>query len=164
MFTMTACGNESMLPEAKHVIFPSYSAYVELNSYKASFLEECKRVSHSPSKQCGEAMENALKRLKIRFTTLNDHKDADKGTVILGTCGYTLNEIYIYWPSWETMGEARRESLMFHEMGHCILNIQGHSEASHGADVSIMNTSIINETHYKLERDRMLTLLFNERR
>lgn len=65
----------------------------------------------------------------------------------LGVCRYggplVVPEIYIsryYWNSSDLSSWSSKEQLMFHEMGHCILNRRHRNDTVNGYQASIMNS------------------------
>ncbi len=63
--------------------------------------------------------------------------------------------------TWETLDEASRESLMFHELGHCILKRVHMSERnSMGTPVSVMNPYAIDSETYEKHHDEYVAELF----
>jgi hypothetical protein len=53
--------------------------------------------------------------------------------------------------NWDTMEESRREALLFHELGHCVLK-QTHRNGTTGAGIpsSVMNTYLLDAEVYQL--------------
>lgn len=90
----------------------------------------------------------ALGRIQVEFV------ETMEGNVI-GKCypGLMTPRIEINRSYWERPGvsNARRESLMFHELGHCILG-RGHDDSlisGYGLDKSIMNSIALPSGHYE---------------
>ena len=90
---------------------------------------------------------------------------SDEG--VAGTCQYhshSSNVITIDLSFWENANPALRELVVFHELGHCVLN-QGHREGENnqGACISLMNsgTSGCNVYYNEENREYYLDELFN---
>lgn len=57
---------------------------------------------------------------------LVESPDANKPSII-GMCYFGSRRIVIKQSYWEKVGPLEREALIFHELGHCIQEKQGHS-------------------------------------
>lgn len=97
-------------------------------------------------------------------------KDGDK---ILGNC--LLNPeffpplVRIRWVTWEDMGEVKRQNLINHELGHCLL-VRDHNdkmiscrieEKDQDCSASIMNSHLINSKVYLSDEDYYLNELYS---
>ena len=84
----------------------------------------------------------------------------------VGECRYQgpLREIVIDEKFWQNLSDLRRESLMFHELGHCALNQREHRNEV-GPDecpLSVMNEYLVSETCYVLHRRHYVLELFGK--
>jgi hypothetical protein len=75
--------------------------------------------------------------------------------------------IHIDEEGWDEADDATRESLLFHEMGHCVLG-QNHRNDSGNVDdsptpipTSIMNATIVDGEIYDAHREYYLREFFN---
>lgn len=94
--------------------------------------------------------------LSISFADLKDN--------IAGTC-YSNGHIDIDPEIWKRYGDDEREVLIFHELGHCLLN-RGHTSGnfSDNAPVSIMNPTIMYPVFYRRRKDYYRSELFDNAR
>jgi len=87
---------------------------------------------------------------------------------VLGQCFRNIDrprKVVIDRTEWENSNDARREFLIFHELGHCFLD-RGHTDAkdSEGNCVSIMHSAISLCPEFELtedNRDGFIDELFN---
>lgn len=63
-------------------------------------------------------------------------------------------QISIHPRTWDNLTSPQKECLVFHELGHCVLN-KDHSEQG------IMSPSILSTEDYVGNRDKYLSLFFN---
>jgi hypothetical protein len=63
-------------------------------------------------------------------------------------------QVAIQESAWENLSPNRRELVIFHELGHCVLGL-GHS------DFGIMRPDGGDDSDYETNRERYLDLLFN---
>ena len=87
-------------------------------------------------------------------------QDPETPTFILGKCYVkqdTTPRIVIDTTRWDKMSDVRRETLMYHELGHCALFRQ-HVE---GVNTSIMNPLLISSKTYEENREELLEELFD---
>lgn len=73
-------------------------------------------------------------------------------------------EVIIRESWWNSASQPLRESLLFHELGHCVLN-RDHDNETHEANnfnykASLMNSVIVNSSQYNNHRAGYLTELF----
>lgn len=73
-------------------------------------------------------------------------------------------EVIIRESWWNSASQALKESLLFHELGHCALNRE-HDNETHEANsvtykASLMNSVIVNPNQYNGHRSAYLTELF----
>lgn len=81
-----------------------------------------------------------------------------------GACEISANRpptIIIRQDTWQKMGEAEREELLFHELGHCVLSRKHRKDiGNEGMPKSIMNPYLIRGELYQENRDYYLRELF----
>lgn len=90
------------------------------------------------------------------------------GTSDIGSCsGTTILLQANFWNS-NTTSNSQREQLLFHELGHCLLNISTHDDStvltidqSRSINSSMMSTHAISDGVYRLNRNYYLQKLFN---
>lgn len=82
--------------------------------------------------------------------------NAPSGGTILGTCmkgGFGVPEIKINIEWWSTADYYGREQLVFHELGHCVLN-RGHNDLPAKDQWGMnKNSSIMNSFHFNYYKD-----------
>lgn len=93
-------------------------------------------------------------------------KNLDKrlGNVV-GLCRITSNRIRIYLDkdAWERYDDVRREMLMFHELGHCVLDLDhNRSTMLNGTPLSIMYPNLFSPYTYNKYRPQYLDYLAKE--
>lgn len=148
--TLLGCGNSISFVEDEFV--PYYSSFIEEGE------------SRSPEKGLRE------KPITIKFGPVN----ADEGYTedeTLGGCEIRSirDDGSVYWgtiilinqKNWDSLNEEEKELVIFHELGHCLLNRQ-HKTASFssGVNKSIMHPHIMDSSRYKSKRDFYLDELF----
>jgi hypothetical protein len=93
-----------------------------------------------------------------------EFKDTYNNESILGQCGIKNNtpKITIKKSYFEASNKALKEIIVFHELGHCLLNrdhLSGYDYGNHRL-YSIMNAYEFNDEMYKLNYDYYLKELF----
>jgi len=82
---------------------------------------------------------------------------------VIGTCykgGGIVPTIVIEEDYWDNSTDLIREQLLFHELGHCVLDLDHNNTLNNGVPISLMHESVINEYWYKLYHDDYLNELF----
>jgi hypothetical protein len=101
MLFSTSCSNK--------IVFKK--RYDKIDEEASSYVKEFVFVSR------GRIKPAHLKNLTIGFRSFNDEQN------VIGTCYPWIKEIHINKDWWEkNQSSEQRVSLMFHELGHCILN------------------------------------------
>lgn len=104
--------------------------------------------------------------LNIYFT---DDLKSDGKLQTIGKCDYNritgVNTVWIKRDYWESSDEDIKELLLFHELGHCILNQVGHRNEINFINgdfraISLMNSKIISKD-YPNNKDYYLQELFS---
>lgn len=86
---------------------------------------------------------------------------------VVGTCqyGHHIHHVTIDRPFWETASAARKEMVVFHELGHCVL-LKGHTETynNEGICLSLMNSGTVDcfVAYNSTNRDYYIDELFSE--
>jgi hypothetical protein len=83
------------------------------------------------------------KSISIKFIENIDSKDP--ALTVLGTCIPDSNKIEINKDAWKSLQIPRREALIFHELGHCLLH-RGHDDSIDPVlkkPLSLMNSYLI---------------------
>lgn len=105
----------------------------------------------------------SVDNLIVEFGDLENAQE--RGMCILKT--EETPRIVIRKDTWERMSEATRESLMFHELGHCVLRrVHVTDTGIDGQDylaASLMNPYVVRGDSYKLNRDGYLKELFSKK-
>lgn len=99
-----------------------------------------------------------VRNLVIRFGHLDNPFHSGMCVIRSGA----TPEIIINEKNWNVMSEAKREGLLMHEMGHCVLE-RNHDdeEDSDGNPLSIMNPYTLDGEYYSDNRDDLLSELFD---
>jgi hypothetical protein len=86
---------------------------------------------------------------------------------IFGLCNYSKRQITISRKFWDLASDSsyRKEALIFHELGHCVLNLRGHETESifmsgMTCPKSLMNPALLGQ-EYSKNRDYYIHELFN---
>lgn len=88
-----------------------------------------------------------------KYTPITDLRAdfGDLDSTTLGICDYNTTTITLDKTYWKTANEYARQVLVFHELGHCILD-RGHKEEKvNGVPTSIMYP--INMTKYYIDHE-----------
>lgn len=80
----------------------------------------------------------------------------------VGECHMQSKRVILRLDYWLYANEYLRELLVFHELGHCLLNRKHNNEldAAIGMPSSVMNFSLFNEYYYYANREQYLVELF----
>lgn len=120
----------------------------EFSQYVSDFEQDAYRISNQRL---------VINNLIIRFGEEKDFKPIPKG-VIAGICYYYSTPLILINPViWDNSSELRRQALMYHEMGHCVL-MREHVPAEE--KLSIMNPRLLSESVLKAEYDPLIEELF----
>lgn len=102
-----------------------------------------------------------ITRVNMGFGLIREEGD-------ITTVGYCLTTgsgtkiIRLHEESWRAMDLYEQEELVFHELGHCLLNRVLHCDNRiNGDPISILNAYIPNGNYYKDNREVLLDELFN---
>jgi hypothetical protein len=92
------------------------------------------------------------------------HFDPNVGGIV-GTCNSYSDgrrEVVIDQGFWATASDDVREELVYHELGHCLLN-RAHNNLldTQGQPGSIMNPYLLRESSYRTHRETFVQELFN---
>ncbi len=140
---------------------------VEVNYYAARFREECLK------KNCSAAVMEKLNAVSFQL------KDYPANSQAIGTCIRGQGSLVItirksFWYQEISFKNYAREALVFHELGHCILNrehfITGEAESlvyesykfKSFIDRSYMNHLIGDQRHYREYRQYYVDELFDQ--
>lgn len=103
--------------------------------------------------------ELVVDNLIIEFDTIENAKQKD-GTVIAGICYYNLTPlIVVNRDIWVKLSDAKKQALMYHEMGHCVL-MRDHVPAVD--KFSIMNPILHNDQVLQDNYDYLMEELFTK--
>lgn len=97
-------------------------------------------------------------RLSVRIKSL---KSVSRKTIGLCVKGKSRNTITLDTKFWNQVDEIRKETLLYHELGHCVLG-RGHTSKrmASGEYVSIMTPYILSEKTYLAHREYYILELF----
>lgn len=97
-----------------------------------------------------EDIEKRTKELKIRFAKINKKE--------LANCSYYYGEITINTEHWDKLPIENKEEVVFHELGHCVLNQRYHT------DFGIMKAAgLYDPEFYKEEYEYLINQLFKSK-
>ncbi len=124
---------------------------------------------------CGKTSAERTQELLYKFeddaARYSLHVDTDTLTVkfvdtiggrFVGACAPILKEIWLVKSYWRSASGADQESLMYHELGHCLLD-RGHNDnhnGPYGLPSSIMRRTGLQGDVYETYRDYYLKELF----
>lgn len=113
----------------------SISNYLQVDPELRPFLEEFKVAA----KQRGVVLSDL--NIKMQFKPQSNFKAMEKpGVVVLAWCKYTTpRSIEISKEAYDNSNYWRRRLIIFHELGHCLLNL-AHEDTIKGG--SIMNSNV----------------------
>lgn len=105
--------------------------------------------------------ESGIQTLNIKMSFINDFDDE-----VVGSCRYSkpIRKIIISQIFWKNASLASREQLIYHELGHCVLN-KPHDDSLtiiNGEYIpnSVMNSYMISDYFYVKYRDHYINNLF----
>ena len=84
---------------------------------------------------------------------------------VVGLCDFKSDRTYIYLDkdAWERMDYVGREMLMFHELGHCALDLEHNRSMSYsGEPLSLMFPTLFDPHQYSLHRAEYIDELAQE--
>ena|SRR5438105_1597512 len=82
-----------------------------------------------------------------------------------GICHMATKTVVILEPYWNSINDSEKETLIFHELGHCVLGRQHENNALGGYPHSIMyfaNTIGEDQIYYKAHRQEYINELFGK--
>lgn len=132
-----------------HVIFNSPFFYdnkttPELNPYIQKFIERCHQYNVNCSKIKAHTMKISSMPWRVRLIS----------KYAIGVCSREHNQVVIDKDYWEYSSKIEREALVFHELGHCVLDKE-HTEGEF-----IMNPEMLTEIIYKLTYQKIYDHFF----
>lgn len=96
--------------------------------------------------------------IKIGFTTSSYFKSiTSKGVAF---CQKDQKQIVINQDAWHGYSDLKKEIVVFHELGHCLLNKDHNNNEHLGEKLSIMHERILNPDFYEDNRVHYLDELF----
>lgn len=147
---LTACGQFPMIEDGfkiniTHFVDPEFKPYYD------RFISASSAIS-------GEDLSG--EKVTIKFVDSIPSRDPD--SYILGLCYFDLNLVKISREAWDNLLVGRREALIFHELGHCLLKRKHDDvrEQASGKMLSIMNTYLISTKEFIGRYDYYLMELF----
>ena len=97
--------------------------------------------------------------LSMTFGLVRSVKSDTVGTCSQDEVGVMV--IKIHDESWAKMDPLQREELIFHELGHCLLDRPHCTTKVKGKPISIMHPKVIPKKHYKSNRKELINELFS---
>jgi hypothetical protein len=136
--TLSACGKPEINVDPE--IRPFYDKFVELGK--------------------GMGVDVSKHDISIRFVP--SLTPESPGTVLLGICYYDDDEVKINREAWNKMSVEKKDALIAHELGHCILerDHENSTDSLSGKKLSIMNSFIISDSDFKTRYDYYMRELF----
>jgi hypothetical protein len=110
----------------------------------------------------GQSMGMDLSDHSITMNFLPELESKEPGTTILGVCTYLKDHVVINRSAWDKMTIDRKEALINHELGHCILE-RGHEnliDSETGKELSLMNAYLLKSKDFKRKYDYYIRELF----
>lgn len=100
--------------------------------------------------------------IPIEFATLSNK---DEEYQVVGLCRYIpfMRAIFIDERFWRTSSETMREIVLYHELGHCVLD-KDHDEETDllGIPKHLMYPSVLSSRNYEAKKDYYLKDLFKK--
>lgn len=130
---------------------PEINVDPELSPYYNKFIQNGKNSGVDLSKR----------DITLRFVPTI--KDEQQNGVILGVCYFEDNDVEINRESWDSLSIEKREALVAHELGHCILD-RDHEDSTDqltGKKLSLMNAYLISTTDFTTKYDYYMRELFS---
>lgn len=125
----------------------------EFRPYVRNFFKESRKHSLPPE------FEDRATHLTVKFgypSRLNDEHD------FVGWCELNTTTIIIEKETWNTYAEGSRQSLIDHELGHCLLERQHRPFLAEGNNpVSIMFPKVLPSEYYEKNKGRLYPELFD---
>jgi hypothetical protein len=89
-----------------------------------------------------------------------------KGRPIYGICSYPKKQVTVSRKFWNSASDTKKELLIYHELGHCILKRKGHTSGLISVEgrvtvKSVMNLGLVSDTAYIKHKDYYINELFN---
>lgn len=112
----------------------------------------------------------SLKNLTTNINSTQIGFDSSLSSTTLGICNLNNNTIYLNPDFWfnKNTTNSRREFVIFHELGHCVLLRLHKTDQTYTRDTSVltyssmMNTTIFSYTHYEKNHYYYTSELFDE--
>lgn len=92
----------------------------------------------------------------LDMTFVDDLKGNNFTPNTVGAC-YFGSEVKVKKTAWKKFSDTERELLVFHELGHCVLN-----HAEHSSCPNIMCATMVNQYEYTFSRQAWLDVLFKK--
>lgn len=96
--------------------------------------------------------------IKIGFTDSSHFQEITKSGVAY--CQRDTKQIVVNKDSWDNYSEIKKEIVIFHELGHCLLDKDHDNHEHKGEKLSIMHERILNPSFYDEYREHYLDELF----
>lgn len=145
-----SCGDAANIDRLR----PKISIESDFQGYVDNFILDSKKYSNGVE----------IKSLIMKFTQLDENnEEREDNLVILGACYASINHEYlaplvvIEERYWFDLLDAQKELLIYHELGHCLLQRE-HTEI----DFSVMTPSLPDHKRYTKNKDKFLSELFDE--
>jgi hypothetical protein len=152
-----------MIKNIRHIIFISGLAILSVGCGKAQVLELGQfspYVQSFVNESSGNGHSLEVNDLIIRFGAMRSKFERANCSITEGqTPVITVNET-----TWNQINEYDRESMMFHELGHCVLLREHRADVDNsGIPVSMMNPYALNSYVYEARRNNYVKELFGSK-
>lgn len=109
----------------------------EFDSFYKNFLEEGLKhgIDHS--------------KTSVTINFVDEIKNSETGNTVLGRCFFSTNLIEINKTQWVKLSDSKKTSLIFHELGHCVLNRDHDNSEIFGQKTSMMHYIILSDKEYQ---------------
>lgn len=149
LFVLVSCGAvENDMGRRRPTVsaysqFGGFQSYIsEFDSYKAKYLN------------------NSLPIDQMKVVMVDQ---IPSSSTAVGSCNTLTKEVQIKRSFWNSSDYYTRKQIMFHELGHCYLNLGHNSATQNGVPLSIMYPSVFDSTFFKQYEASYIEALFTGR-
>jgi len=145
--TSVACGCSAKKFPYSIIEPEQVSLREEVDTIHGRFYEDFKRIT-------GVYLEQSP-NMVLYFTK-------DMSDKFVAQCWMYKQKVYINVHKWSKLNSLQREYVLYHELGHCVLNIENHIDDANGHVLHLMNPGITHRLvqEYQDHREKMLYDLF----
>lgn len=102
--------------------------------------------------------------VNITIQYVDTIKNSETENRVLGRCWYDRSLIEINREAWVDLSENKKTSLIFHELGHCILKRQHDNQELFGQKTSIMHWIILSDREFEGRQEYFFQELFTRKK